>query len=108
MGNQAALRSRQTNPLLLACLLDLFRVHHCISKNHYRTGIRFRSLEGGMPSASRYFATVRRATCTPSCDRMSAIRLSDNGLSGSSAATSLRIFARIAVEDISVPSLAAT
>ena len=36
------------------------------------------------------------------------MRLSDSGLSGSSADTSLRILARIAVDDISVPSLAAT
>src|SRR5687767_336185 len=79
----------------------------------FRTGIyltetRLRSLDGGIPSASRYFATVRRATSTPSRDRISAMRLSESGLSGSSAATSLRILARMAVEDISVPSLAAT
>jgi hypothetical protein len=72
------------------------------------TGTFLRSLDGGMPSASRYLATVRRATSTPSRDRISAMRLSDSGLSGSSADTSLRILARIAVDDISVPSLAAT
>ena len=57
-----------------------------------------------MPRDSRYLATVRRATWTPSADRISAILASESGSAGSSAETSLRIFARIAVEDTPEPS----
>src|SRR5262245_7522154 len=67
-----------------------------------------RSLEGASPSASRYLATVRRATAMPSPDSSSAIRLSDNGLPGSSSLMSLRILARTAVEEAPPPSAAST
>ena len=59
-----------------------------------------------MPSASRYLATVRRATCTPSAASSSTICWSDSGLSGASWAISLRILARIAVDETPVPSSA--
>jgi hypothetical protein len=65
----------------------------------YLTATRRRSLEDAIPSASLYFATVRLATWIPSCSSSSASLLSDSGSTGSSAATSLRILARIAVED---------
>ncbi len=43
-----------------------------------------RSLDGGIPSASRYLATVRRATWIPSPDSISAIWWSDSGRPGGS------------------------
>jgi hypothetical protein len=49
---------------------------------------------------SRYFATVRRATGMPSADSSSAMRLSLRGLSCASSRISLRILARIAVEEV--------
>src|SRR5690554_8010782 len=68
--------------------------------------LRLRSLDDGIFNASRYFAIVRRATLIPSFDRIRAIWLSLSGFSGSSAATSLRILARTAVDDCSPSSLA--
>src|SRR3970040_2485714 len=65
---------------------------------------RFRSLDDGILIASRYLATVRRATLMPSSDSRRVISLSLSGLSGLSALTSLRIFARTAVEDCSPSS----
>src|SRR5262245_30557148 len=67
-----------------------------------------RSLDGASPSASRYLATVRRATAMPSPDSSSAMRLSDNGLLVSSSLMSLRILARTAVDDAPPPSAAST
>src|ERR1700743_1573766 len=67
-----------------------------------------RSLEGAMPMASRYFATVRRATGMPSPDRSSAIRPSLRGLSASSSLTSFLILARMAVEEVPDPSAPST
>src|SRR5262245_5631579 len=69
--------------------------------------LRLRSLDDGIFIASRYFATVRRATVMPPSDSICAIWLSLSGFSGSSALTSLRIFARTAVDDCS-PSSPAT
>src|SRR6185312_4440927 len=69
---------------------------------------RRRSFEGAMPIASRYFATVRRATGMPSPDSSSAMRPSLNGLSLSSSLTSLRILARMAVEEVPDPSAPST
>ena len=45
-------------------------------------------------------ATVRRATGMPSCESSSAILLSLRGLAGSSWEMSLRILARIAIEEL--------
>ena len=57
-----------------------------------------------MPIASRYLATVRRATGMPSPESSSAMRPSLKGASGSSSLTSLRILARMAVEEVPEPS----
>ena len=59
-----------------------------------------------MPMASRYLATVRRATGMPSPESSSAMRPSLKGASGSSSFTSLRILARMAVEEVPEPSSA--
>src|SRR6185437_3784424 len=67
-----------------------------------------RSLEGAIPMASRYLATVRRATGIPSPDRSSAMRPSLSGLSASSSLTSFLILARMAVEDVPDPSAPST
>src|SRR6478672_12575116 len=53
--------------------------------------MRTRSCEDGMLIASRYFATVRRATGTPPALRRSARRASDKGLRGFSASINVRI-----------------
>src|SRR5437763_1575943 len=50
-----------------------------------------------MPIASRYLATVRRATGMPAAERNSATRPSLNGPSASSSFTSFLLFARMAV-----------
>src|ERR1700678_2342732 len=71
-------------------------------------GWRLRSFEGARPIVSRYFATVRRATGIPSPERISASRLSLKGLAGSSSRMSLRILARIAVEEVPEPSAPST
>jgi len=54
---------------------------------------------GWMCIASRYFATVLRATWMPCCARMSEMRWSESGFLPSSAATSCLMSARIAVEE---------
>ena len=54
--------------------------------------------------ASRYFATVRRATSIPRLPSSPEIAASDRGLRGSSSSTSFLIIARIAVADASPPS----
>ena len=51
----------------------------------------------GMPSASRYLATVRRATGMPAAARRWARQLSDKGRTADSPATHSRINARTAV-----------
>ena len=53
--------------------------------------------------ASRYLATVRRATGTPVAFRVSARRASDSGLRGSSASIRRRIIAWMAVLEASPP-----
>src|SRR5690349_2611987 len=58
-----------------------------------------RSWDGGMPSASRYLATVRRATRMPSLSSRSARVLSDSGSSGGSAVTRRLIMAWMAVAE---------
>src|ERR1700722_3194079 len=73
-----------------------------------RAAARFRSLDGAICIPSRYLATVRLATGMPSCDKISASLASLSGLSGFSCEISFLSFARIAVDDISVPSAAAT
>src|SRR6202021_4090729 len=73
-----------------------------------RAAARFRSLDGAICIPSRYLATVRLATGMPSCDRISASLLSLHGLSGFSCEINFLILARMAVEDISVPSAAST
>src|SRR5262245_230268 len=67
-----------------------------------------RALEGAMPSDSRYLATVRRATCTPSAASSSTSCWSESGLPAGSCEISLRILARIAVDDTPAPSSPAT
>src|SRR5689334_16489600 len=69
---------------------------------------RRRSFEGAMPMASRYFATVRRATGMPSLDRSSAMRPSDSGASPFSSLTSFLILVRIAVDEVPDPSAPST
>src|SRR5690606_30433594 len=64
---------------------------------------RTRSWDDGMFMASRYLATVRRATGMPLASRACARRASDSGLRGSSAAISRRIIDWIAVLDASPP-----
>src|SRR4051812_7884175 len=78
--------------------------------SHYLLPAAFalRSFDGASPSASRYFATVRRATAMPSPESSSAIRLSDSGLPESSSLMSLRILARTAVDEAPPPSAAST
>ena len=56
-----------------------------------------------MPSASRYFATVRRATATPSAASSSTICWSESGRPGASCETSLRILERMAVDETPAP-----
>src|SRR3569833_1609883 len=63
---------------------------------------------GGFFCASRYLATVRRATTMPCSAFISAILLSEKGLFGSSAPINCLIKARIAVEDASPPASVAT
>lgn len=48
--------------------------------------MRIRSCDAGICRASRYFATVRLATGTPSAFNVSASRASDKGLRGFSPA----------------------
>src|SRR5690606_31599936 len=67
-----------------------------------------RRLTGGIFRASRYFATVRRATTMPCSASISAILLSENGVLGSSAPINCVISARIAVDDASPPVSVAT
>src|SRR3569833_692928 len=67
-----------------------------------------RNFTGGIFSASRYLATVRRATTMPCSASISAILLSEIGLFGSSAPINCLIKARIAVEDASPPASVAT
>src|SRR5690606_33973992 len=62
---------------------------------------RTRSWEEGMFMASRYFATVRRATGMPLASSAAARRASDSGLRGSSASTRRRIMAWMAVLEAS-------
>src|SRR5215469_4552180 len=69
---------------------------------------RRRSFEAAMPIASRYLATVRRATGMPSAESSSAMRPSLSGASGSSSLTSLRILARMAVDEVPEPSAPST
>src|SRR6185436_3314212 len=77
--------------------------------NLYRAAaLALRSLDGASPRASRYLATVRRATAMPSPDRSSAMRLSDSGLPGSSSLMSFLILARTAVDEAPPPSAAST
>src|SRR3954471_13444461 len=68
----------------------------------------FLRFAGAMRSASRYFATVRRAHSMPCSFSMSDTWLSDSGFFGVSAATNCLISARTAVLDalppVSVPS----
>ncbi len=61
-----------------------------------------------MPIASRYLATVRRATGMPSAESSSAMRPSLSGSCGSSSLTSFLILARIAVEEVPEPSAPST
>src|SRR6185437_1977385 len=82
-----------------------FAVTHCYDA---RAAARFRSLDGAICMPSRYLATVRLATGMPSCDKISASLLSLHGFSGFSCEISFLILARMAVEDISVPSAAST
>src|SRR2546430_1723731 len=65
-------------------------------------------LTGGICSASRYFAIVRRATTMPCSPRICEMRASESGAFASSAATSCLISARIAVEDAAPPASVAT
>src|SRR3974390_3284069 len=71
-----------------------------------RAAARFRSFDGAICMPSRYLATVRLATGMPSCDRISASLLSLPGLSVFSCEINFLILARMAMEDISVPSAA--
>src|SRR2546427_12205965 len=61
-------------------------------------------LTGGICSASRYFAIVRRATTMPCSPRICEMRASESGAFASSAATSCLISARIAVDDAAPPA----
>src|SRR6185436_15686615 len=63
---------------------------------------------GGIRRDSRYFAIVRRATTIPCLPRMRASCASESGVRASSAATSWRINARIAVADAAPPVSVAT
>src|SRR6185436_8975372 len=83
--------------LLFACTNDICR-----------DPVRRRSFDGAMPIASRYLATVRRATGMPSPESSSAIRPSDRGVSTFSSLASFLILARIAVEDVPDPSAPST
>ena len=69
-----------------------------------RRSQRARRLAGAIFSASRYLATVRRATWMPCSASICASWLSDSGALGSSAATSCRISARTAVLDALPPA----
>src|SRR5690606_35611054 len=79
---------------------------HCHCGNAYT--VLLRSFEGAMPIDSRYFATVRRATGIPSSERIPAMRLSESGAPGGSSRISLRILARMAVDDVPEPSAPST
>ena len=63
--------------------------------------MRTRSCDAAMFMASRYFATVRRATGTPVAFSKSASLASDSGLRGFSASMSLRIIDWMAVLEAS-------
>src|SRR5690348_11902485 len=73
-----------------------------------RQRARRRSLELGLRICSRYFATVRRATCVPRRFSSAVSVWSESGLAASSSSTSLRIIAWIAVADALPPSSVAT
>src|ERR1700678_1035203 len=83
-------------------------LHSMFSLGNHFPLTRLRSLDGASPIVSRYLATVRRATGMPSPERISASRLSLKGLAGSSSRMSLRILARIAVEEVPEPSAPST
>src|SRR5713101_1114907 len=70
--------------------------------------IALRRLTGGIISASRYLAMVRRATTMPWSPRSSAMALSVSGVFGVSAPISWRISARIAVAEHAPPVSVAT
>src|SRR4029078_3811647 len=67
-----------------------------------------RMLTGGIWSASRYFAIVRRATRIPCSPSMSAILLSVSGVFAFSAASACLMRARTAVADAAPPVSVAT
>ena len=64
----------------------------------------FRKLTAGILSASRYFATVRRAITMPCSPSISAILLSESGLFLFSAPINCLMSALIAVEEASPPA----
>src|SRR5690606_21445368 len=76
--------------------------------SYFSDQIVLRILTGGILSDSRYLAMVRRATTIPCWPNRSAILASDRGFFLSSASTSWRISARIAVEDAAPPVSVAT
>src|SRR6185369_8436350 len=69
---------------------------------------RLRSLDEGMCSASRYFATVRRATSMPRRFSSTANAWSDIGRAFFSSPISFLIMAWIAVAEAAPPSTVAT
>src|SRR5690606_8886885 len=66
---------------------------------------RWRSLDAGIFIASRYFATVRRATVIPDCLSSAARRASDSGRRGSSCSIRRLSMAWMAVLDAVPPSV---
>src|SRR5690606_23035646 len=66
---------------------------------------RCRSLDAGMFIASRYFATVLRATVTPDCLSSAASRASDSGRHGSSCSINRLSMAWMAVLEAVPPSV---
>ena len=76
------------------------------NQRRHRGGTRqsaLRMFTGGICSASRYLAIVRRATRMPCSPSMSAILLSVSGVFVFSAALSCLISARVAVADAAPP-----
>jgi len=97
MGGAQPLAATMQGATILAFDVDESRIDKRIATGY--CDVKARSLDEGIFIASRYLATVRRATVIPSLESIWAIWLSLSGFSGSSPLTSLRIFARTAVDD---------
>src|SRR5512141_1040581 len=84
------------------------RASHGSSLRRGGRHMRLRILAERTPSWSRYFATVRRAICTPLSRRMLTIAWSVSGCLGSSSCTSFSSWALMPRAETSSPSVVAS